>query len=247
MATAPGTTGKRPPRYQLLADTLRREINDDAYAERAFPTETALCERFGVSRFTVREALRTLQGERLIERKHGSGTTVQAPARRGSGVRVQFSSIAEILDYAVHTSFDFELAGESRLPQRLADHAGLPNDESWVRFAGLRWSAEDPLPIAWTDGFIHADLREASTRLEQRDMALFRQLEILAGVKFVTVLQDIQAVAATRKLAATLAVKPRSPCLRVLRCYIDDRDKMLVISESWHPGARFASAMHFHL
>jgi DNA-binding FadR family transcriptional regulator len=57
----------RKPRYMQLADELRAEIAKGAFPD-GFPTESILCHRFGVSRFTVREALRTLSGEGLIQR-----------------------------------------------------------------------------------------------------------------------------------------------------------------------------------
>ncbi|MCR5664481.1 MAG: GntR family transcriptional regulator [Oscillospiraceae bacterium] len=51
------------------------------------PTEQALCERFGVSRQTVRQALSLLEAERLIERRQGSGSHIReqkepSPRRR---------------------------------------------------------------------------------------------------------------------------------------------------------------------
>jgi len=76
----------RIPRYVQLAGELREAILAGEFANgKPFPTETALCERFDVSRFTVREALRRLESEGLIERRRGSGTTVQPAAARGGG------------------------------------------------------------------------------------------------------------------------------------------------------------------
>ena len=68
-----------------------------------------------------------------------------------------------------------------------------------------------------------------------------------AGVKIARVTQDIQAVAATAEVAAALGVKRRSPCLRILRCYIDESGRVIEISASHHPGDRFAYAMHIEV
>ena len=76
--------GARTPRYLQLAGELRDAILTGAFADgKPFPTETALCTKYDVSRFTVREALRRLEVEGLIERRRGSGTTVQPAAARG--------------------------------------------------------------------------------------------------------------------------------------------------------------------
>jgi GntR family transcriptional regulator, transcriptional repressor for pyruvate dehydrogenase complex len=57
----------RPPAYQTLADDLRAQIVAGRLrpGER-LPTEPQLCARFGLSRSTVREALRLLASQQLI-------------------------------------------------------------------------------------------------------------------------------------------------------------------------------------
>ena len=64
-----------PPKYQMVADTLRREIQAGQYDETMrLPTEQALCAQFQVSRQTVRQALSRLTDEGLIQRRQGSGS-----------------------------------------------------------------------------------------------------------------------------------------------------------------------------
>lgn len=74
----------RPVRraFQQVADQLREAIlAGGLVAGDRLPTESELCERFGVSRSTVREALRTLASEGLITtaRGAGGGTFVALP------------------------------------------------------------------------------------------------------------------------------------------------------------------------
>lgn len=69
-----GLTGStvRPPAYQLLADELRADITSGRLqpGER-LPPEPELCVRSGVSRSTVREALRLLASQYLIVTTRG--------------------------------------------------------------------------------------------------------------------------------------------------------------------------------
>jgi GntR family transcriptional repressor for pyruvate dehydrogenase complex len=62
----------RPPAYQILADELRAEITSGRLQPGArLPPEPELCIRTGVSRSTVREALRLLASQHLIVTTRG--------------------------------------------------------------------------------------------------------------------------------------------------------------------------------
>jgi DNA-binding FadR family transcriptional regulator len=75
----------RPPAYQLLADELRDDITSGRLqpGER-LPPEPELCVRTGVSRSTVREALRLLASQHLIVTTRGvtGGSFVAHPDSR---------------------------------------------------------------------------------------------------------------------------------------------------------------------
>jgi DNA-binding FadR family transcriptional regulator len=74
---APETVaGVRPVRkaYEQIADQLRALIVDgDLIPGQRLPTEAALGSQFGVSRATIREALRTLAAQNLIRTAKGTG------------------------------------------------------------------------------------------------------------------------------------------------------------------------------
>jgi DNA-binding FadR family transcriptional regulator len=73
------------PAWQVVAESLRRKIALGLYRPGdLLPSERQLAEGMGVSRITVREALRVLQGERLIEtrRSNAGGAQVRAPRKR---------------------------------------------------------------------------------------------------------------------------------------------------------------------
>ncbi|GGK01358.1 hypothetical protein GCM10010123_34150 [Pilimelia anulata] len=72
----------RPPAYQVLADDLRTQITSGILRPGdRLPTEPELCSRSGVSRSTVREALRMLASQHLIITTRGvfGGSFVAEP------------------------------------------------------------------------------------------------------------------------------------------------------------------------
>jgi DNA-binding FadR family transcriptional regulator len=73
----------RPPAYQVLADTLREQITSGHLRPGdRLPTEPQLCASTGVSRSTVREALRLLASQNLIVTTRGvtGGSFVARPS-----------------------------------------------------------------------------------------------------------------------------------------------------------------------
>ena len=239
------STTTRKPRYQQLAENLRTAIlRGDFPAADQFPTENELCVQYGVSRFTVREALRSLQNEGLIRRKRGSGTVIQPAAARGGALHQPLSNVGELLQYARDTRVDFVRLPNTTISRKLMEQLPSPMPGKWSHFRGIRISEGLGAPIAVTDAFIHPSLRDAVAELDLEENTIFRQLERLGHLRIAQVTQDIQAVPASAALSGALHIARRSPCLRILRCYFDTTGRLFEISTSLHPGDRFAYAMH---
>ena len=68
----------RLPRYQQIAEDLREQIHTGVLAPgEPLPSETVLIDRYGVSRITVRAAVRALRAAGLVITEHGRATYVR--------------------------------------------------------------------------------------------------------------------------------------------------------------------------
>ena len=58
-------------RYSQVASEIRQMIqNGTLQPGEKLPSEYNLCEQFGLSRITIRRAIKLLEGERLVESRH---------------------------------------------------------------------------------------------------------------------------------------------------------------------------------
>jgi GntR family transcriptional regulator len=74
-------------KYVRVRDYLRSLVTHELKVGDAIPSERLLCERFGVSRMTVRQAVDALVVEGLLTREQGRGTFV-APSKLDLEVRL---------------------------------------------------------------------------------------------------------------------------------------------------------------
>src|SRR5258708_2320335 len=80
------------PLYLQVVRALKDEIVSGVYPIGSqLPTEEELCERFSVSRYTVREALRRLREDSLVSSRQGAGTTLVPPRPGHSFVHGEMS------------------------------------------------------------------------------------------------------------------------------------------------------------
>lgn len=73
---------KRALLHEQVADVLREEVRSLHTPGQRLPSDAQQAKRFGVSIITLREAIRLLSTEGLVERKQGSGTYVCDQTRR---------------------------------------------------------------------------------------------------------------------------------------------------------------------
>lgn len=179
-----------------------------------FPTEQALCAEFGVSRETVREALRTLGEEGLISRHPGRGSFVlRSPARhterRLTGMVEDFSELhfdtrAKVL----------EAVPVAATPE-LAEAMGVITDEPLYRISRLR--SFERQPLAFHDAYLPVDLGEKLAALDLRRTSILNELHATLGLQCIEAYQRIEAVAADAPLARLLDVVLGAPLLQITR------------------------------
>lgn len=99
--------------WRQIADRMRHEIASDLMDGR-MPPETALAQRFGVNRHTVRTAIAALVREGVLRAEQGRGTFVESRRRL-------------VYPIARRTRFSDGLSGQAReLQGDLLDHAREP-------------------------------------------------------------------------------------------------------------------------
>jgi GntR family transcriptional regulator, transcriptional repressor for pyruvate dehydrogenase complex len=111
-----------PPAYAAVVDRLRRAVALGVLLPGdRLPAERTLAEGLEVSRVTVREALRVLQGEGLLITRRGSGGTTVSPT--ATSIRPGDSGY----DDRLAEVFEVRLAVET-MAARLAAQRGLASD-----------------------------------------------------------------------------------------------------------------------
>lgn len=232
----PGLRSSRRPRYQKIAEMLREEIHDGTHAVgRRMPTEDALCRRFSVSRFTVREALRQLEEHGLIARRRGATGIVLSTEPR-IHYDQQIRSIDELLQY--RQAGDFQLLHTDRLhaDSTIAGWLNARVGIEYVQLHGIRYLRRSRQPFCLTDVYRRASwqgLPKGHAHLIDAVRALFNQqfAQLIASVE-----QTLGAVALDEEQALELKAPVGAPALRSLRRYFDHKGKLVVVVAALHPG-----------
>jgi GntR family transcriptional regulator len=231
------------PFYFQLTELLTREIATGRWAvgER-LPSEPAICEQFGVSRTTVRQALAALESAGLIRREKGRGTFV-AEQEPGGWLLQSAHGFYEEAERAGHAVQSRVLGRRvEALPPWASDALRLPEGSDGVTVKRLRW-IDDRLvmyvishfPAVVAEALLHADLETGS---------LYRVLEEREGLVVAGGRRVVEATRADPELAGLLEVEPGSPLLYVEAVSWDNRLAPFECYRAWHRADRTKIEVH---
>ncbi len=231
------------PRYQQVARTLRQEIVDGIYPVGSqLPTEHELCERFSVSRYTVREALRRLREDNLITSRPRAGTLV-IPRTSSSQYAQDVMSIDDLMAFATGAKFVIQANRMLTMDGPLAERTGLPPGDEWLAVGGFRQVEGAPNPICFTEYYINRAFASVGRILQRHNGPIFPLIEDMFGRSIVEVRQEIAAVPMREDLGARLDVEPGTAALEVRRTYITSDGETAQVTINTHPGTRFQHSM----
>jgi DNA-binding GntR family transcriptional regulator len=202
-------------------------------------SQFALCEQFGVSRATAREAVKRLVQMGLVVRQPRVGTTVRARSA-STAYRQSTADVGDLLQYATDTTLVIE-SRETR--QIAADQAAMLEasaGETWLHLQGRRHAQGQPKPICTTELWLHPAFRSIQGMEGALTGAVHSAIEQQFGEVITEVEQEIRAVALTRSEAQALDAPAKSPALWVCRKYRNRLGQLVELAISTHPADRFS-------
>jgi len=234
------------PRYRQLAQTLINEIEAGRYPVGSLmPTELELCEQFGVSRFTVREAIKRLVELGLVSRHAGIGTKVLGRKPK-SYYRHVMQSIADLRQYTADTELEIHDARMVIVRGELAALLEASEGESWLHLEGIRRLGERKAPpICFAEIYIHPAFRAVRDLGGRSTVPIFVRIEEQFGEQVLEIQQQIRAVALSKKVAKLIDAKAGTPALLVSRAYRNRRGELIELAISTHPADRFSYSQTF--
>ena len=242
---ARASAGVRPdePLYLQVVRALKDEIVSGVHPVGSqLPTEEELCERFSVSRYTVREALRRLREDGLVSSRQGAGTTVVPPRPTDSFVH-EVMSINDLVAFATDVRFEIDAIEMIEIDDKLSVRTGIASGEQWLSVRGLRHTEGSELPVCWTEVYINREFAAIGRLLQRHRGPIFHLIEDLFGQSIVEVHQEIAAALISPELAGGLKVKAGTTALEVQRTYKLAGSKIAQVAINTHPASRFRHAM----
>lgn len=201
-----------PPVWVQIKSDLEARLATGEFDER-FPTDRALTEEYGVSRHTVREAVRELQSAGLITRRRGKGS-FRTPASLAQPLGTIYSLFRSI-ESAGERPLSVVLAREAVRNESVAKVLGLEQDAPLFHLERVRLSGRTPLAVDHV--WMALDLGAPLLEVDFTSTGFYTELRARCGIVPERGVEVSRAVAADDELAARLGIEVGAPVFEVER------------------------------
>ncbi len=216
--------------HRQIARELQSDIQAGIYADGdPFPSETALVDRYGVSRVTVRSALSLLQEEGLIQRIQGSGTIVRSKVHHKMLASIVNFHREAILMGRKPSSRVLSIARrESRIRERIL--FDIPPDEEVIELRRLRYL--DGVPVVLQTSSHPKYVLQGVKAADLRDCSLYEFLRRTKGILIRDAKHILEPFSVGPKEARLLAIPPGTAVMKAHRTSRDTSGRTLEIAEN---------------
>jgi len=248
VAQAIDPTSDRPV-YKQIADLLRAAIRSGELGPGSrVPSEQELIDAHGVARGTIRQAVRLLASEGLVEVQHGRGAFVRdrPPVRRLGHDRFarekreqgKAGYLADLESQGREPGVEVIEVGQSKASEEVAMLLGIkPGADVLVR---RRRYLADGMPMQTASSYIPWELADG-TRMTQADTGpggIYARLEE-AGHRLKRFTEDVAARMPTEEEGRTLQLGAGVPVIRLVRTAYDSDDRAVEVCDTVMAADRY--------
>lgn len=224
--------------YLQVIDRLKSDIAKGVYQENEkLPSEFELSKSLGVSRATLREALRLLEEENIIVRRHGVGTFVNPKPVFTSGIE-QLSSISSMI----------ENVGMEPGTILLHAYEDVPVEEDLERFQTdiedkiitiERVRTADGEPVVYCIDKVPSSYLPDQF-LKNEDLSIFSALEKSGNIRVAYAITYINPIGYHETVSPILKCKEESALLVLNQLHYDDNDRVVLYSKNYFRADKFS-------
>ena len=249
-------TPQRPAR-QFSCEPKRRTLTDatviaisDAIKKNQFPagsqlpSEFELIQMLGVSRTTLREALRTLEEQGAIHRRRGLGTFVSARSIIVKDLSINFG-ITEMITQAGFTPKTIECeVKEGEAHGEVAKSLELEEGTPVCIVRRLRLA--DNTPIVWTEDIVPAAVLggKIPTESDLKAQSFYDYLERNHNIRIYEGTAVLRPIAAPKEVAAKLQIDRNDILLLISQTDYAENQRPIIYSEEYHLSDKITFLIH---
>lgn len=208
------------PMYRQIADALRGKISaGELKPGDALPTESSLQEAFNVSRVTVRQALKLLTEEQIVESIQGSGTYVKEE-RVNYDIYQLTGFYEKLADRNVDTHSEVSIFEVLKADAKLAEKLNLSHDDKVWHVKRVRFIKQKPVNLeeTWMPLALFPDLT-----WEVMENSKYHYVEQIKKLVIDRSEQELVPIMPSEEAIAALSLDPAKPILeKVSRGFLKD-------------------------
>jgi len=230
------------PRYYQLMEIVREKVRTSAWPPgAAIPSERDLCEQYGISRMTARQAIVELVHDGLLYREQGRGTFVATP-RIAQHLLSLTGFTQDMRSRDVQPGAKVLTVEMWPADDAAADRLRLKPGSPVFRLRRLRLADAEPLAVETSVvSFLGCDRLLDDNLAEE---SLYHLLESKYGLVLDQADQEVEAHSAFGEQATLLGIAEGAPVLRTRRVTYDARHQPVEYATSVYRGDKYTFYTH---
>lgn len=227
----------RRPLPLQVRDSIRGLISEEVAPGEQLPSEAVLATRFDVGRTTVREALKLLEQDGLVDVRHGRGRFAAAvPSLERPLTRLE--SVTEMMD-----GLGFRVTNRVlevvRLPGTLEETGALQLTPGSEVIHLRRWRLQDAVPLIYSDDVVPAAAFPGTDSETDWSGSLLELLEA-RGERITSATARIRSVTLPLAVAEGLSLPAEEPWLLMTQTNFTEGGRPVLYSHDYHRGDSFS-------